>query len=580
MTSLLTCGRDRDGDIEAGDGFCGAGGSSQALRKVPGIRVVEGINHSPHAIRVHALNFPDAEHLQTDIQTTCVSKRKPRAFKWDSPACPHWTDAAGRPMWFDKINQYAIPGLEPEISETGIRSRALMTEVPLYLEAMWLTGFPVLAGVVENVPQVRKWAEWDKYLHRFHMLGYKTKLIALNSAHAVPVRTKRCPQSRDRAYLAYWLEALGRDPDWDKWLRPRAWCPRCDRRVWAMQVFKDPRKDMGVYGIKSGQYVYRCPNSDCRGQVVHPEVIGAATALDFTKPITAIGDREAPLAPMTMARIGMGVVKYGEPFLVPAGGTWRTSPTPVSEPMPTRTTRESDGIAVPPIEIAHDTEGRSAAWARQHTGTASVTIPPMLITMRGGGSLNGARKTAAPMPTLTANGNHIGLMQQPTLDLMVPYYGNGNAAPADEPMGTLTTRDRYALSRARNSLEVDPRHIIQSVERIQEITLKTRELKKDDAGRADDDKRHTDAIARLGAEAARTAERMGLESVLFRMMKIDESHRGMAFDDDFVMPDDISAEVATRLYGNAVTPPPAEVIVSALSEIIHGIELDRELVTA
>lgn len=580
MTALLSLGRGEE--INARDGFAGAGGSSGGLELVPGLHVTEAINHDTDAIRVHALNFPHAEHVQTDIQTTCVSRRRPAVFSWDSPACPHWTDAAGRPRWFDKTNQYVIPGLEPEISTVGERSRALMSEVPLYLEAMWLTGFPVLAGCVENVPQVRKWADWDAYLHRFHMLGYKTKLIALNSAHVVPVRAKRAPQNRNRAYLGYWLAALGRDPDWDKWLRPKAWCPRCEKTVWAVQVFKDPRVDMGVYGIKNGQYTYRCPAATCRGQVVHPQVLGAEAAIDFAKPIKAIGDRATPLEPMTMARIGAGVVRFAEPFLSPAGGTWRNAPAPVTEPMPARTTRESDGIAVPMLIPTEGRPGKTAApvtepgraqTCRRETGMA---IPPIVITMRGGGSVHGARTLDAPMPTLTANGNHVGLAEQPALDLLVPYYSTGTARPVAEPMGTLSTRDRYGRARAALPLDIDPARVLTAVDDIETTAKQIRALKKSDEKRAADDRQHTAEIAALKEQSARTAAGMGLEPVLFRMLENDEIHKAMAFGDEFVMPADISKRTATRLYGNAVTPPASEVIASALIETIYGIELDRE----
>jgi DNA (cytosine-5)-methyltransferase 1 len=61
-----------------------------------------------------------------------------------------------------------------------------------------------------------------------------------------------CPDN-----MAFWLAELGRDPAWDKWLRPRAYCPGCDRTVDAVQVFKADGVDMGVYGARNGQYVYR-----------------------------------------------------------------------------------------------------------------------------------------------------------------------------------------------------------------------------------------------------------------------------------------------------------------------------------
>ncbi|MEV6387452.1 hypothetical protein [Nocardia xishanensis] len=40
-------------------------------------------------------------------------------------------------------------------------------------------------------------------------------------------------------------------------------------------------------------------------------------------------------------------------FLVPAGGMWRSDATSVVDPMPTRTTREADGLLI---------QVRGAAW--------------------------------------------------------------------------------------------------------------------------------------------------------------------------------------------------------------------------
>src|SRR5690606_10774465 len=118
-----------------------------------------------------------------------------------------------------------------------------------------------------------------------------------------PPRSPRAPQSRDRLYLAYWHVKFGRDPDWDKWLRPTAWCPTCDEWVQALQVFKRPG-DMGRY---RSQYVYRCPRVSCRHQVVEPEALPALAAIDPTIPGTAIKDRTEPLAPATIERIKAGI---------------------------------------------------------------------------------------------------------------------------------------------------------------------------------------------------------------------------------------------------------------------------------
>ena len=68
-----------------------------------------------------------------------------------------------------------------------------MWDVPRYLEAMRDRGRPVLAGVVENVIEVRQWNRWARWLAAIRNLGYRTRLIALNSMHARPLATAARP---------------------------------------------------------------------------------------------------------------------------------------------------------------------------------------------------------------------------------------------------------------------------------------------------------------------------------------------------------------------------------------------------
>lgn len=83
------------------------------------------------------------------------------------------------------------------------RSRALMWDLPRYLQATHARGRPVLGRVVENVTEVRQWARWHEWITAIRNLGYSTRHIALNSMHAQPSITPPAPQSRDRLYLAY-----------------------------------------------------------------------------------------------------------------------------------------------------------------------------------------------------------------------------------------------------------------------------------------------------------------------------------------------------------------------------------------
>jgi len=613
------------------DFFCGAGGSSQGAAGVPGVEVRAAANHWQRALESHAANFPDTSHYQGDIRDLDMSVLPRGDLFWASPECPQWSQARGVQRDYDKQPDLFGETLPDEAAE---RSRALMWDVPRYLEAMKLRGEPVLAGVVENVTDVRQWDRWREWVASISGLGYRTKLIALNSMHARPRVTLLAPQSRDRLYLAYWLKSLGRDPDWDKWLRPQAWCPSCQQVVTALQVFKRSGNDMGRY---RQQYLYRCPKVACRGQIVEPGALPAAAAIDWDHPGQRIGDRERPLSPKTLARIRAGFERYARPItleahgntferrpgvrtwpvdqplttqtasetkgvavppvLVPAGGTWREDGSPVTDSMGTRTTRENDGIAVPPFLTVHrggpdeirigdvgnplhgvtasgnhfglvappfitvnrggEGDLRTSAIGEPLSSVTTVNTqhamvaPPFLVPMRSGRPRT-IRAEDEPMATIVADGSNHGLVQpdgwvplsllmrnnssraggaemltpvsEPArtmttkghqslvtwADILVPYYGTGVAREVSGPVGTLSTRDRYAL--VSGAFEI--------------------------------------------------------EDALFRMLEPREIGRAMAFGGSYTVLG--NKRERTRQYGNAVTPPVAEVIVSALVEAITG----------
>ncbi|MFD6414009.1 DNA cytosine methyltransferase, partial [Nocardia asteroides] len=305
--------RHDDTDLTVMDWFCGAGGSSQGADAVPGVRVQRAANHWERAIESHSANFPQADHYRGDIREAPVEKWPVTDIFWASPECPQWSNARGKRRDFDTSLQPDLFG-ESGPSEEVERSRALMEEVPMYLRGVIQRGGLVKAGVVENVIDVRAWDQWDRWVGEIRALGYDTRLIALNSMHADPRSVHRAPQSRDRLYLAYWHRTLGRAPQWDKWLRPRAWCPGCDTWIHAVQVFKTPGRDMGRY---RQQYVYRCPSTACRNSVVEPEVLPAAAAIDWSIPGQRIGDRAKPLADKTLARIQAGLERFSQPMMVP-----------------------------------------------------------------------------------------------------------------------------------------------------------------------------------------------------------------------------------------------------------------------
>ena len=510
--------------LTAGSKFAGFGGDAQGIEAIPDVQLVVAANHAASAVATHELNFPNAEHRQGDITKMEFSDWPRVDIDWSSPACPPWTNARGKRMDFDKSTEEMLFQPDETAEQRAARielnkRRALMEEVPRHLRAMAERGEPVLAGVVENVIQCRKWHDWDRWLKEIRAAapgGYHVHVIALNAMHAQPRVSLWVPQSRPRLFVAYSLKSLGRVPDWDKWLRPYAHCPTCDEDVQALQVWKKPGMDMGVYGA---QYEYRCPRVSCRNRVIQPPVLGADVALDLTlDPGLKIGERPLreyfadkektqslgwhPIAPRTADRIQNGIGRIaGRRMLV--------------------TTVGRDG---------HPARELTAAFGTQTTRRelAVVEIPQWITMMRGGGSIgSGHRELSEPLDTFSAQGYHHALIHPPA-NFVMSYYGNGSVYEMADPIGTFTTRDRFAVL----------------------------------------------------AGDTETLNRFDISEFRLRMVQNPEIRRGMGFIDGFKIPKMLGTKrftdkMITTGYGNAVPPACSEVIVPALVEAITGSELER-----
>ena len=552
------------------DWFCGAGGSSQGATAVPGVTLVHAANHWQRAIESHAANFPAADHWRGDIRDIDVATLPTADLAWMSPECTNWSRAKGKTADYAVLD-LALPGMEdPAPPEEVERSRALMEEVPAYLRAMALRGRPVLAGVVENVVDIHEWVHFGRWRREIEDVGYRSRLIALNSMHAESRVTPRAPQSRDRLYLAYWHVSLGRDPDWDKWLRPTAWCEPCGEWVEAVQTWKRPGAVMGRY---RQQYVYRCPRTSCRNAVVEPRFRPAHEAIDWTIRGTRIGDRAKPLAPKTIARIEAGIRRFAAPVVIEAGGHQYDAAAPkhpqhgnpagymrawpTMDPLRTLHTTLTKGVAVPPFLVP--VEGRdgkqptpiAAPLRTQSTrNETGMLVPPFIAELRGGGSE--ARRVVEPLATFAASGTHHGLVVPPGFVMRnngSKGDGGEHCTSLEDALRTLTTAGHQSLVTWHALYAYDA-----SAFRGLLDALPTQPTREGDA-----------LITGQGLPAVDDCE--------FRMLEPDEILRGMAFADDYIVLGNRRERVAQA--GNAVTPPAAEVLMSALVECVTGEALER-----
>lgn len=282
------------------------------------------------------------------------------------------------------------------------------------------------------------------------------------------------------------------------------------------------------------------------------------------------------LAPQS-ARIEAALRKWG-PAIVEAGGNQYDSHDPrhpqhgqsgaysrswpLTDPLRTLHTTATKALLVP-------VEGRAgnrylSVDAPLRTQTARNDLA--LLTMLRGH--NTAKPLTEPMDTFAAAGNHHALLipsggtwhteAYPDSDpmrtvmtrenhaLLVPYYGaSTSGSTTDHPIGTLTTRDRYALIMRNNTGGA-------------EMTTPADEYLR--------------TLTTAGHQSLLEPPSLAIEDCLFRMFEPHEIGAGMAFMPDYVVLG--SKRDRVRQYGNAVTPPVSEVLMTALVECIQGHDVD------
>lgn len=503
--------------ITVTDLFCGAGGSGLGATAVPGVELRMAANHWDLAIETHAANFPGVEHDCADISQVDPRRYRRSTILWASPECTWHSGARGQ-----RRDDGAEPDLFGEVlpAEAGVRSRSTMFDVHRFAEYHHYDAI-----IVENVVEAfTKWSLRRAWFTGLEDLGYSWHVVSLNSMHAPAIAAPRAPQSRDRAYCVAWKRG---NPAPDLEIRPAAWCAPCAKAVEAVQRWKRPGpRPVGKY---RAQYLYHCPGCHT---VVEPQVLTAASIIDWTLKGQRIGDRATPLKPATLARIQAGLTRYAAPCLVPAGGTWNQDARPVTEPARARTTRETEGLLVP-------VEGRDGKQAQP------AEVPVRTQTAR--------RETA----------------------LVVPYYGNTTTAhPATEPLPTQSTRDRFGVAFIASLRGGGCRKKVNGVdEPVATVTASGNHhmLVRQNTARGNPGQMCTPMH-----EPARTLTTAGHQSLVgwpttspavqdctFRMLAVPEISAAMAFTPGYQVKGTKCAQV--RQLGNAVTPPAAEWLIRAVA---------------
>lgn len=507
------------------DLFCGGGGSSSGAKQVPGVRVVFAANHWPLAVKTHNTNHPEADHDCADISQVDPRRYPKTDLLWVSPECTNHTQAKGTSRKGRLAPDANGDTIEMSAEE---RSRATMWDVIRFTE-----HHRYKAIIVENVVEAAFWAPFHAWLMAMRALGYEHQIVFLNSAHA-QAGGDPAAQSRDRIYIIF--NRVGdRKPNVERWTNPGGTCTSCGysgqlKRYWKPRGASWPLEFWGRYKT---QYHFVCPSCDKRAE---PRILPAYSILDWTIKATRIGDKPRkeffdrktkaslgfhPLAPKTMARIAGGLEKHrGHVLAVPLEGRDGVQARPLSAPMRAQTTRAQTGIAM-----------------------------PFIAELRGGGSKT--RSASDPLATVTASGNHHGLVMSQLVGGFIMRNngskgdGREHCTPLDDVMRTVTTKGHQSivtvpwdaqLTYSRTSVLhplTEPFGTITTVDR--QSILAT----------------------------ART-----VEECYFRMLDPREVQRAMAFGDSYILLGNKREQV--KMCGNAVTPPAARDLVAAVVEALEG----------
>lgn len=512
--------------ISVTDQFCGAGGSSQGVRRlssrIPGVEVKLAMNHWKLAIETHNTNFPETIHDCTDI-SACDPRRYPSTnILITSPECTNHTLAKGVRRVQAQMDLFNSGKLDASAE----RSRATMWDVPRFAE---YHNYEVI--IVENVVDAREWVMYPAWLNAMHLLGYRHKAVYLNSMFCHPT-----PQSRDRMYVVFWKKG-NREPMLD--FQPTALCPKCEKDIQAIQRWKNPQKQFGKY---RKQYTYVCPV--CATEVM-PYFYAAFNCIDWSDIGTRIGDRAKPLSENTMKRIEYGLKKYGtqslylsnyspgyskpltdafgtvtnvdhhsliHPFIIndqhKTGVGFRVNG--VEETLPTVPSMHQLKIVMPFIMKEEHT--RHMDYLRSvndpimthSTRQSMALITPFMVEIK---KTSKARSISDPVSTLTSIQYHGLITHESWRSFLTYFYGSAQASAVDDPTGTISTRDRLAI-----------------------ISHQTPRI----------------------------------EDCYFRMLRPDEIKLAMAFDRDYIILGNQKDQV--KQCGNAVTPPVMEWLVERAVE--------------
>lgn len=550
--------RFRHDDLIAVDLFSGFGGLTRGI-EAAGFTTIMAANHNSYKVEVHERNHPNAEHWIADlVDPEAADYHSAR----DLPAadllvagvsCVNHSQANTTKAYEQGLTLFELddPDFEARVTRSE-RDRATANCVlhyaaqhhPRLILVECTTELTSWGPAVPGRAKVGDGSTYKWWLKQFDLLNYRHKVLYLNSMFF------GVPQSRDRAYWAFWDKAL---PAPDLEHRPVSRCRRCDMDIEAVWTWKTGIPPTG--SVRYGkQYEYRCPR--CYRPTV-PPMTPSLTALDLTDLGTRIGDRKKPLAPATMARAERCRQRFADfpAVLMPAKAVHGSERHPW-QPLATQTSQQETSIlSTGAIIPAHRHNGDGQHIARPMDTVTSTHEKAVLFAVD---NYQGApRSIGDPLPT------QLGSETLAMVSGIVPYRKNtvptmhGEAMPtvtSEQIPGLLTAAGWYKQNGSSGN-ETAPHPLTDPLGTLTAI----------------------DTTALLMAQWRATLQSMPLEECYFRMMREYEIGRGCGFDVNFPGYQGTfivwgSARNQVDGFGNAVSPQVGAWIGARLRTSVHGVQ--------
>lgn len=424
------------------DLFAGGGGASTGIEQAIGRSVDVAINHDPEAISLHQANHLQTKHYCSDVfevDPVSVTGNRPVGLLWASPDCKHFSKAKGGKPVSKKIRSLAWVVVK---WAKAVRPRVICLE---NVEEFQTWG-PL--GADQKPCPKRKGETFQKWAESLRSLGYKVEWKELRACDY------GAPTIRKRLFLV----------------------ARCDGLpiVWPAPTHGDPKR------------------SDTKGRGLKPWRT-AAECIDWTLPTPSIFDRKRPLADATLRRIARGIVKYvieaQEPFIVslahgeesPSGvKRWGKGVRSIRDPLQTVLAGGNGAALVAAsMQRCFGNSVGSKADSPLGTTTAAGGGKSALVTAFLAKHYGGVVGTdlGKPISTVTSVDHHslvsvfltehANASNQRNMDvnnplrtqcaqvkgghfaavaaLLVKYYGTDQDPRLEEPLHTVTTKDRFGL---------------------------------------------------------------------------------------------------------------------------------------